>query len=99
MDHFAAALVARVKVKGAFNNAAENRIFDASNQELGLINDKAYIIDYKEIDKRQRLSRSRRKKGARLRLILEKARNYQWRFEEKKKTKWKTEEYINCADN
>lgn len=72
IDNYAAALVARVKVKGAFNNAAENRVFDASNQELILINDKAYIVDYKGIDKRQRVLRSQRRKGPRLRLILQK---------------------------
>ena len=72
IDNFAAALVARVKVKGAFHNAAENRVFDASNQELNLINDKAFIINHKEIEKKQRVIRSQRKKGGRLRMILEK---------------------------
>lgn len=72
-DNFAAALVARMKIKGAFDNAAENRVFDASNEELGLINDKCYVIDQREIDTKQRSNSLKKRKGAaRLRQILEK---------------------------
>lgn len=72
-DNFAAALVARMKIKGAFDNAAENRVFDASNEELGLINDKCYVIDQREIENKLRSNSLKKRKGAaRLRQILEK---------------------------
>lgn len=60
----------KARISSAFMNAVEDAMFDATNKELDIINDKTYVIDQKPASRK-----SLRKKGdeaPKLRKILEK---------------------------